>query len=64
MTASALAESVSTDYKAGTSEFAAELPFPDTENLAGKGFLIGNNRPTPDLHQPTRERQVLAIPAL
>ena len=27
-----------------------ELPFPTTENIADAEFLIGCNRPTPDLH--------------
>jgi len=28
-----------------------ELPFPDTENPAGKGFLIGSHRPQSDIPQ-------------
>ena len=30
-------------------DYREKLPFPITENIIGAGFLIGNNRPTPDL---------------
>ena len=31
------------------SVFGTELPFPDTETPAGEGFIIGNNRPKPEV---------------
>ena len=38
------------------SVFETELPFPDTENPAGEGFLIGNNRPIADIPADRKSR--------
>ena len=45
-----LADLGSTDYLTGTSAFAAELPFPVTENIADAVSLIGDCRPIPVIH--------------
>ena len=37
-----------------------EMPLPDTEYFAAAEFLIGGNRPTPDLHgRPTNGKLIL-----
>jgi len=43
------------------SEFGAELPFPDTENPAEAGLLIGNCRPGQDLQHSTNGVTVAAV---
>jgi len=37
------------------SVFGTELPFPDTENPADEGFLIGNNQPKEDIQYTKKD---------